>query len=154
MTLAVKARDLSGAFRTHIGVGRRTRTIGLLPMHYTFGADELCDRIAVIRRGEIVAEGTAAQLKERVCGGPVLEVETYGLSDRGVAAVRQLPGVASAVVEQPGQVQQLVAQAGAGAEVIREVLSRLDDVRGGRASHGEPTFEDAYIELVNAAPVA
>jgi ABC-2 type transport system ATP-binding protein len=154
MTLAVKARDLSRAFRTHIGFDRRTRKTVLLPMHYTFEADELCDRIAVIRRGEIVAEGTAAQLKDRVSGGSLLEVETYGLSDGGVAAVRQLPGVASAVVERPGQVQQFVVQVDTGAEVIREVLRRLGDVRVGRVSHRESTFEDAYIELVNAAPVA
>ena len=94
MTLAVKARELSGAFRTHIGFGRRTRKTVLLPMHYTFEADELCDRIAVIRRGEIVAQGTVVQLKERVSGGRVLEARTYGLPDESV--VRQLPGAASA----------------------------------------------------------
>ena len=58
------------------------------------------------------------------------------------------------MVEKPGQVQQLVVQVDTGAKVIREVLSRLGDVRVGRVNHRESTFEDAYIELVNAARAA
>ena len=35
----------------------------LLTTHYMFEADALCDRIAVIAKGEIVAEGTPRELK-------------------------------------------------------------------------------------------
>ena len=60
----------------------------LLTTHYMFEADELSDRIAVIREGEIVAEGTPAQLKRGVATGRVLEVETYGVPDRWCPAWR------------------------------------------------------------------
>ena len=35
----------------------------LLTTHYMFEADQLCDRIAVIAKGRIVAEGTPRELK-------------------------------------------------------------------------------------------
>src|SRR5437870_2926591 len=47
----------------------------LLTTHYMFEADALCDRIAVISKGEIVADGTPLDLKRGVAQGTVVEVE-------------------------------------------------------------------------------
>jgi ABC-2 type transport system ATP-binding protein len=58
----VGARELRATISALADAGK---TI-LLTTHYMFEADALCDRIAVINRGEIVAEGTPAQLKSRV----------------------------------------------------------------------------------------
>src|SRR5947199_218373 len=41
----------------------------VLTTHYMYEADELCDRIAIIRDGRIVAEGSPAELKSRAAGG-------------------------------------------------------------------------------------
>ena len=71
----VGARELRA---TIAGLREQGKTV-LLTTHYMFEADELCDRIAVIRAGEIVAEGTPAELKGLVSAGRVLEVETYGV---------------------------------------------------------------------------
>ncbi len=125
----------------------------LLTTHYMVEADELFDRIAVIRTGEIVAEGMPAELKDRVSGGRVLEVESYGLAADRIAAVGAPPGVVWATVEERGQVQLLVVKADSCAEVTHDVLGRLGDVRVGRVSQRAPTLEAAYVELVNAGPV-
>ena len=143
----VGARELRA---TVAGLREQGKTV-LLTTHYMFEADELCDRIAVIRAGEIVAEGTPAELKGLVSAGRVLEVETYGVADPEVAAVREVPGVRAAVVEERGQVQVLVISVEPGAEVTQQVLGRLGDTRVGRVSHREPTLEDAYVELVTGA---
>ena len=74
----VGARELRA---TIAGLRDQGKTV-LLTTHYMFEADELCDRIAVIRSGEIVAEGTPAELKGLVSAGRVLEVETYGVHRR------------------------------------------------------------------------
>ena len=50
-----------------------------------FEADELCDRIAVIAGGRIVALGTPADLKKRVATGTVVEIEVFGVPDAVVA---------------------------------------------------------------------
>ncbi len=121
----------------------------LLTTHYMFEADELCDRIAVIRSGQIVAEGTPAALKQLVTAGRVLEIETYGVPAERVSELGTLPGVQSVAVEEQGQMQVLIVRCAADAEVTQAALSRLDDVRVGRVGTREPTLEDAYVELVN-----
>ena len=140
----VGARELRA---TIAGLREQGKTV-LLTTHYMFEADELCDRIAVIRSGEIVAEGTPTQLKQLVSAGRVLEVETYGVSDDAVEAARVTGGVRSVVVEDRGQLQVLVVSCEPGAEVTQHVLAGLDGTRVGRVSHRDPTLEDAYVELV------
>ena len=56
----VGARELRTTIATLVDMGKTV----LLTTHYMFEADELCDRIAVIRAGEIVAEGTPAAAEE------------------------------------------------------------------------------------------
>src|SRR6185436_8252076 len=54
---------------------RRLRSEGLtvfLTTHYLDEADALCDRIAIIDHGEIVAEGTPTELKREVSGDTVM----------------------------------------------------------------------------------
>ncbi len=70
----VGARELRS---TVAGLVEQGTTV-LLTTHYMFEADELCDRIAVITGGRIVATGTPAELKARVEEGPVVEVEVFG----------------------------------------------------------------------------
>nr|WP_221200251.1 ABC transporter ATP-binding protein [Nocardioides soli] len=122
----------------------------LLTTHYMFEADELSDRIAVIRAGEIVAEGTPAELKRRVAIGRVLEVETYGVPEPVVSALAELSAVRSVAVEERDQFQVLVLQCDADSDVTQEVLARLSGVRVGRVGVREPTLEDAYVQLVTA----
>ncbi|MDX6359507.1 MAG: type transport system ATP-binding protein [Nocardioidaceae bacterium] len=142
----VGARELRDTVRNLIAVEKTV----LLTTHYMFEADELCDRIAVIREGEIVAEGTPAQLKERVSVGRVVEVETYGVEAEVVARIGEIDGVRAVAVEERGQLQVLLVQCDADAELTSEVLARLQGVRVGRVMAREPTLEDAYVELVTA----
>jgi ABC-2 type transport system ATP-binding protein len=143
----VGARELRATIAT---LREQGKTI-LLTTHYMFEADELCDRIAVIRDGLIVAEGTPAALKQGVSAGTVLEVETFGLPPESVDAVRALDGVRSVALEDRGHAQLLLVQVQPGAEVTSGVLARLGGTRVGRVASREPTLEDAYVELVSAS---
>ncbi|HYG94877.1 MAG TPA: ABC transporter ATP-binding protein [Nocardioides sp.] len=141
----VGAREL----RATISMLRDQGKTVLLTTHYMFEADELCDRIAVIAAGKLVAEGTPAQLKERVAAGHVLEVEVFGGEEDLVARAEQVAGVRSAVLDTAGQTQSLVVQVEPGAEVTHDVLALLDGVRFGKVASRAPTLEDAYVELVS-----
>src|SRR3954447_13761609 len=68
----VGARELRSTIATLTAAGK---TI-LLTTHYMFEADALCDRLAVIAQGEIVAEGTPESLKQLVAERTVVEIET------------------------------------------------------------------------------
>ncbi|MBD0330100.1 MAG: ABC transporter ATP-binding protein [Thermoleophilia bacterium] len=140
----VGARELR---QTVAGLTEAGKTL-LLTTHYMFEADALCDRIAVLSRGRIVAEGTPRALKERVGGGRVIEVEVFGIGEERVDALRAVGGVRSVAVEERGQVQALVVRTDAGVEVTPALLARLAGTTIGRVSYREPTLEDAYVALV------
>ncbi|MEV4509419.1 ABC transporter ATP-binding protein [Dactylosporangium sp. NPDC049525] len=143
----VGARELRQTVKALIEQG----TTVLLTTHYMFEADELCDRIAVLAGGRIVAEGTPDQLKQKVSVGNVVEVEVFGLSDGADQRIRALPGVRSLVVEERGPAQVLLVHAEPGSELTQSVLGTLDGARVGRVATRQPTLEDAYVELVGGA---
>jgi ABC-2 type transport system ATP-binding protein len=113
-----------------------------------FEADALCDRIAVISKGEIVAEGTPADLKRGVDQGSVLEVEVYGVEEKTIERLRRVPGVLAVAVEEREQTQVLVVQTQTEAELTSSILGHLNGGQVGRISQREPTLEDAYVALV------
>jgi len=123
----------------------------LLTTHYMFEADSLCDRIAVIAGGRIVAEGTPAQLKDRVADSTVVEVEVFGVEEAEVARVRGLPGVSAVSVEEREQAQFLTIRSPRGLELTQDLRNELDGARIGRIAAREPTLEDAYVALVTEA---
>jgi ABC-2 type transport system ATP-binding protein len=69
----------------------------LLTTHYMDEAERLCDRLAIVDHGQIIAEGTPSELIERLGGHHVVEFEASGNSSSGAAldAWRTLPGVES-----------------------------------------------------------
>jgi ABC-2 type transport system ATP-binding protein len=123
----------------------------LLTTHYMYEADALCNRIAVIAEGEIVAEGTPSALKSVVADRTVVEIEAYGLPDAALERVRSSPGVTSVSVEEREHVQLLLVQAPKGLELTQQLLGCLGDVRVGRVAAREPTLEDAYVSLVTGS---
>jgi ABC-2 type transport system ATP-binding protein len=69
----------------------------LLTTHYMDEAERLCDRLAIVDHGQIIAEGTPSELIERLGGHHVVEFEASGNSGDGAALDRwrALPGVES-----------------------------------------------------------
>ncbi len=124
-------------------------TTVLLTTHYMAEADELCDRIAVIANGRILANGTPSRLKEGVRSGHVLEVEAFGIDNEAVERVRALSPVVSVSVEERDQAQVLIVRSTTDSrDLTAAVLVHLGEARLGRISNREPTLEDAYVELV------
>ena len=142
----VGARELRATIASLTDAGK---TI-LLTTHYMFEADALCDRIAVISQGEIVAEGTPGQLKSRVESGSVTEVEVYGVPEDTIERLRKLEGVLAVWVEERDQAQVLSVQTRADIQLTAAILGHLNGANVGRVSHREPTLEDAYVALVTA----
>lgn len=140
----VGAREL----RATIGGLREAGKTVLLTTHYMFEADALCDRIAVIAKGRVVAEGTPRELKDRVADGVVVEIEVYGIDPAAIEPLRSIPGVNAVAIEDRDQAQVIVVQAAQGSEPTHDVLAKLEGVSLGRVTTREPTLEDAYVALV------
>jgi ABC-2 type transport system ATP-binding protein len=120
----------------------------LLTTHYMFEADDLCNRMAVINKGQIVAEGTPRDLKAIVADRTVIEIETFGVDEDAVERVRRANGVTSVSIEERDQAQVLHVQSPAGTELTQTLLGALGNTRIGRVAVREPTLEDAYVALV------
>jgi ABC-2 type transport system ATP-binding protein len=140
----VGARELRALIASLTRAGKTV----LLTTHYMFEADSLCDRIAVIAKGKIVAEGTPGELKRAVADLTVIEIEAFGVAPEVVERIRGVPGVTSVAIEEREQAQVLHISSPQGAELTHELLRHLDGTKTGRVAAREPTLEDAYVALV------
>jgi ABC-2 type transport system ATP-binding protein len=119
-----------------------------LTTHYMFEAEELCQKLAILSKGRIVARDTVDNLRQLVGGDRTLEAEAYGFDDREMEALRHLPGVSKIVTEEFGPVSRLTMRVRTGEilpEDVRDVLPNHPElsVRERRTS-----LEDVYLDLV------
>jgi ABC-2 type transport system ATP-binding protein len=126
---------------------RPGRTL-LLTTHYMMEADELCDRLAIIDKGKVLACDTPAALKRRVQQHSIFEIAVDPGRD-GWTRLSQLPGVHSCTAT-PGP-QSLSLKVALDEEavvgtVVQEIVHGGAHIRTLRKV--EPTLEDVFIELV------
>lgn len=141
----VGARELRQVIRN---LQQEKKTI-LLTTHYMFEADALCDRIAVINHGKIIALDTPLALKELVSDLSIIELEVFGVPEKQLQQVQELAFVDMVTVEDRDQRQMLLVQTPRGSEAIPELMHILQDIRVGKVIVREPTLEDAYVRLVS-----
>ena len=132
---------------------RREGTTLLLTTQYLEEADQLADRIAVIDRGKVIAEGTGNELKDRV-GGQILEVElaSTGQRDRAQAV---LAGVGCGEPQPDERPDRLTLPAPRnGLELVEEAAAGLRRAQIGVSDIGlrRPTLDDVFLQLTGAPP--
>jgi ABC-2 type transport system ATP-binding protein len=140
----VGARELRQVIRNLQAENKTT----LLTTHYMFEADALCQRIAVIDHGRIVALDTPEALKRHVSDLSVIELEVFGVSAEVLERLRAQPFVDTVSVEEREQKQALIVHSPRGSEAVPELLALFNGLRVGKVMVREPTLEDAYVRLV------
>jgi ABC-2 type transport system ATP-binding protein len=113
----------------------RGKTI-LLTTHYLEEADALADRVVVIDRGEIIAQGTPNEIKAKTAGRRIRCV-----SRLDVATVRSLPGI----LEVRQDREALEIRASEAEPVLRELLMRDPTLSGIDVSSAG--LEEAFLAL-------
>jgi len=71
---------------------RAGKTI-VLTTHYMDEADSLCERLAIIDHGRIIAQGTPQELKSSIPGGYLLRLRFDRVPEELTATLKTLPGV-------------------------------------------------------------
>ncbi|HEY4024901.1 MAG TPA: ATP-binding cassette domain-containing protein [Candidatus Dormibacteraeota bacterium] len=124
---------------------RRLREDGVtvfLTTHYLDEADALCDRLAIIDHGAIVAEGTPEELKRRI-GGDVVTLGLDADRERAVLLLQAQPFVREAAVED-GTVRLTVER---GETALPAILRLLDgaglELR--EISLTRPSLDDVFL---------
>ncbi len=132
---------------------RREGTTLLLTTQYLEEADQLADRIAVIDRGKVIAEGTGNELKDRV-GGQILEVELSSAAQRGHAQA-VLAGVGCGDPQPDERPDRLTLPAPRnGLQLVEEAAAELRRAQIGVSDIGlrRPTLDDVFLQLTGAPP--
>jgi ABC-2 type transport system ATP-binding protein len=135
--------DVSIRIRGQIAELRRERdTTIILTTHYMREAEELCDRIAFIKGGRILAEGSADELKRRIRLGDVVALQ---LEPAMPAGLGELPGVL-AVQVRGDRVECTVDSAEKRLpDLLRWLVERGVLVRDCQVR--EPDLEEVFVEL-------
>jgi len=122
----------------------RRKTI-IMTTHYMEEADELCDRVAIMDYGKIIAEGSPENLKEKSGRGDVIEMELIGPVDSAMKRLRDLKFVKTVSKMENG----LVVVAEAGVSRLGEIIETATKagVKVGRIRPQENTLEDVFIHL-------
>ena len=119
------------------------RTI-LLTTHNMFEAQELCDRIAFISHGKILAIGTPEELGKRISGKRTIEIHC---SDEK-SVMKGLKGLAGvdAAIKSPQIVHAGVGDYGKTKDVLRAISKCEGEIYS--VSELEPTLEEIYLEFM------
>ena len=141
--------------RSIIREAGRAKTV-IFSTHILSEAESTCDRIVIIDRGRVVADGTADALKERTLSGMVVRL---ALLDAELAEVQQHLGVAAGVTRvarvadaRPPVAGALVVEVACTRENLREIYAAVkqrDWVLVELDSVGQ-SLEDTFRELTRA----
>jgi ABC-2 type transport system ATP-binding protein len=143
----VGARDLRVLVR---GLADRGKTI-FLTTHYMFEADAICDRVAVIKKGRIVAEGTPGSIKQLVGDVGVVEFEVDAIPTEAFKRLQGLSGVSSVIAAERDLAVVVTVHCAQPVEVMTQLGVVLDGVPFRGVTAREATLEDAYIQLIGDA---
>jgi ABC-2 type transport system ATP-binding protein len=116
----------------------------VITTHYLDEAENLCDRVAIVDFGKIVAEGSPSELKRKVSGGDIVEAGFYTLPDNAFNALKSADFVLGVKKRDGG----LTILAKNGAEAVPKIVALVDS-NGGKLrtiTLRELTLDDVFLE--------
>jgi ABC-2 type transport system ATP-binding protein len=141
------ARDVRKLIRSWLEADK-SRTL-LLTTHYMVEAEELCDRVAIINKGRVLACDTPANLKRNLQRDAIFEIETSPLNGLTPQLLQNQPEVRKAAltdIEGGARLELILQEEAALASVINILTQKNVKVR--RLTKREPTLEDVFMDLV------
>ncbi|HSZ83504.1 MAG TPA: ABC transporter ATP-binding protein, partial [Polyangia bacterium] len=131
---------------------RGSHTI-LLSSHILSEISQTCDRLLVIQRGEIVAQGTEQELAKAMGGGGTIEIEVAAPAARALEIARSVDGVGEATILREGD--GVAALSFRAAPDVRPRLARALVQNGVdllRIDRGAARLENIFIQLTKDRP--
>lgn len=144
------ARDVRQFIRHWIDLDP-SRTL-LLTTHYMVEADELCDRVAIINGGKVLACDAPSNLKHSLQSDAIFRLEVNRLDGRGVKSLESLPGVKQFIHRERDD-RAILEFILSEEQVLGSVINTLseDDIQIINFQKREPTLEDVFVNLVGSS---
>jgi ABC-2 type transport system ATP-binding protein len=141
------SRDVRRFIRSWVE-NNSTRTL-LLTTHYMVEAEELCDRVAIINQGRVLACDTPDNLKHSLQREAIFRLEISPLNSLGTEPFERMAGVRK-VAHYPHEGHSVLEFILEEEPVLGTVVSSLtaSDIRILHLQKREPTLEDVFVDLV------
>jgi ABC-2 type transport system ATP-binding protein len=128
-------------------LNRENGTTIIITTHMMVDADLLCDRIAIVDHGKIVALDTSANLKKTISGADttIISLEIANLSPDLITALKGLECV-DAVTQENTLTLRIIVH---GSEAFDSVIDKVRDMNGKISSmqNLQPSLEDVFLHI-------
>ena len=113
--------------------------------HYIEEVERLADRIAILDKGQVIAQGTSLELKKMIKKNVSITIEAAGLTEKNISDIESLKGIYSVSYENG----ILKAEAVEGKHVVTDILSYMqkEDLNIGNIYSEQPTLNDVFLEI-------
>jgi ABC-2 type transport system ATP-binding protein len=133
-----------------LDIKREGRTV-LLTTHYMEEADFLCDRIAIIDGGKIIALDTPEKLKSSMNDIKSIKIDLSTASDKLVEAIKQMDSVEKVIKEykEESRSYTLIIHHTDGNTIIQKIIDSISQNKSQILNINviEPSLEDVFIHL-------
>lgn len=143
-TVAVDPQSRNRILEGILELNRQGSTI-IYTSHYMEEVEQICSRIAIIDRGQVLATGTTEELKNMIKTGETITIETIALNTEQLSEIRQLPHVFDISYEE----QILKIRLNSAKHNLVRILNYMQehDLAFGRVFSELPTLNDVFLEI-------
>lgn len=113
--------------------------------HYMEEVEEICTRIMIMDKGQVLATGTNAQLKSMISTGEKINVEVFDPLDEQIAVLRSMPSVIEVDYRHP----ELTVSYESDTQNLAQLLEYFQEkeIAFGKIYSEPPTLSDVFLEI-------
>ena len=137
----IGAREIRGLVRELV---RQGKTV-LLTSHYMYEVEELCDRIAVVNHGKIIALDTPEALKQRASGDSVIVIQSPG---ENPALQTELAALECDIDHWNNNGKAVSIQTKRPARILNALAALLERQAISNIEVRNATLEDVYVKII------
>ncbi len=143
-TVAVDPQSRNKILEGIVQLNKQGATI-IYTSHYMEEVEQICSRIMILDKGQVIATGTKEELKGMISLGEKITVETYEVTTLQLESLKRLPNIIS-VEEQNGILTIRSSKGKNNLENVLETLKR-EQVSFGKIYSELPTLNDVFLEI-------
>ncbi|CAM3811279.1 ABC transporter ATP-binding protein [Mesobacillus thioparans] len=140
----VSARQLRDILRDLNNQG----TTILLTTHYMYEADELCDRIAFINKGQLIEIDTPSNLKKKVGNLSIIKCSVMGASQSQIDSIKNLKSIHHIIIDRHEFACSLRVQTTEPQLVVPFIYDSMKNSVITDLTISNPTLEDVYVMTI------